>query len=86
MMPKILLTVTESRCRGGYCKKGDTYLVEDLCPPLCHELWQCIYPSVYALLNGAALDYGTKSAKKFQMKCPDQGRVEIYGEVVDENT
>ena len=22
-MPKVKLTMTESKCRGGYCKKGD---------------------------------------------------------------
>ncbi len=35
---KVKLTITESRCRGGYCRKGDEFIVEDLCPPLCHEL------------------------------------------------
>lgn len=79
-MGKVRLTITESKCRGGYCKKGDTFLVEDLCPPLCHELWNCIYPSVYALQNGAILDYGNIKAKQFDMKCPDNGRVIIHGE------
>ena len=45
---KIKLTVTESRCRGGYCRKGEEFVVEDLCPPLCHEFWNSIYPYVYA--------------------------------------
>ena len=52
-MGKVRLTITESRCRGGYCKKGDVFEVEDVCPPLCHELWHGIYPFVYALQNGA---------------------------------
>lgn len=82
-MSKILLTVTESRCRCGYVKKGDTFIVEDICPPLCHELWNCIYPSVYALLNGAALDYGSSKAKCFDAECPDGGRVHIHGEVTE---
>ena len=51
-MSKVKLTVTESRCRCGYVKKGDTFIVDDLCPPLCHELWNTIYPSVFALKNG----------------------------------
>ena len=38
-MSKVLLTVTQSRCRCGYSKAGDTFAVEDLCPPICHELW-----------------------------------------------
>lgn len=80
---KVKLTVTESRCRGGYCKAGDTFLVEDLCPPLCHELWNNIYPWVYALLNGAELDYGAKRAREFDARCPDGGRVRIHGEVVE---
>ena len=83
-MPKVKLTVTESACRGGYCKKGDTFLVEDLCPPLCHELWNVIYPSVYVLRNGGALDYGGIRAKMFDAKCPDGGRVHIHGEVLED--
>lgn len=82
-MAKVKLTVTDSRCRGGYCKKGDEYMVEDLCPPICHELWNNIYPLVYALQNGAELDYGNIRAKKFDAKCPDEGRVSIHGEIVE---
>jgi len=82
-MSKVILTVTESKCRGGYCKKGDQFFVEDLCPPMCHELWNIIYPSVYALLNGAKLDYGHERSRQFDAKCPDEGRVWIHGEVVD---
>lgn len=77
------LTVTESRCRSGYCRKGDTYIVEDLCPPICHELWNCIYPYVFALQNGADLDHGLVRAKVFEAKCPDGGRVCIRGEVIE---
>lgn len=82
-MPKVRLTITESRCRGGYHKKGDVFLVEDLCPPLCHELWNTIYPLVYALQNGAALDCGDTRQKSFDAKCPDGGRVHIHGEAID---
>ncbi|MBL4938559.1 TIGR04076 family protein [Clostridium sp. YIM B02515] len=82
-MGKVKLTVTESKCRGGYFKKGDEYIVEDLCPPLCHELWNCIYPFVYALQNGADLDYGNSRSKQFDAKCPDNGRVCIHGEYIE---
>lgn len=81
-MIKVKLTITESKCRGGYCKKGDEFIVEDLCPPICHELWNTIYPLVYALQNGATLDYGNTHAKKFDAKCSDEGRVSIHGEVI----
>ena len=64
-------------------KKGQEFIVEDLCPPLCHELWNCIYPYVYALQNEASLDYGDGRAKKFDAACPDEGRVCIHGEVMD---
>lgn len=74
-MAKVRLTVVESNCRSGYCKKGDNYIVEDLCPPICHELWNCMYPLVYALQNGANLDYGNISSPQFDVKCPDGGRV-----------
>ena len=80
---KVRLTVTESRCRCGYCKAGDEYIVEDLCPPICHELWNQIYPMVYALLNGASLDHGNERAKCFDAKCPDGGRVAVHGEITE---
>lgn len=83
-MAKIKLTVISSKCRIGCCKAGDTFLIEDLCPPLCHELWNTIYPMVYALQNGAELDYGETRSKQFDAKCPDAGRVCIHGEVVEE--
>ena len=82
-MPRVKLTITESKCRCGYFKKGQEFIVEDLCPPLCHELWNSIYPSVYALRNGASLDYGDGREKAFDAKCPDGGRVCIHGEVLD---
>jgi uncharacterized repeat protein (TIGR04076 family) len=83
-MPKVKITVVESRCRGGYCKTNDEFIVEDLCPPLCHELWNSMYPFVYALLNGAELDYGNKKVPMFDIKCPDEGRVVIHGERIEE--
>ena len=54
---KVELTIIESKCRCGYFKKGEKFIVDDLCPPLCHELWNSIYPSVYVLINGGDLDY-----------------------------
>lgn len=81
-MHKVKLTILESRCRGAYCKAGDTFLVENLCPPLCHELWNTIYPYVFALQNGADLDYGSSRRKEFDARCPDGGRVLIHGEVI----
>lgn len=83
-MRKVKITVLSSSCRGGYCRAGDEFLVEDLCPPMCHELWNGIYPMVYALLNGAELDYGNSRAKCFDAKCPDEGRVIVHAEVIEE--
>lgn len=83
-MSKVKLTITDSNCRSGYFKRGQEYIVDDLCPPLCHELWNNIYPSVYALLNGADLDYGSGHAKMFDAVCPDEGRVSIHGEVIED--
>lgn len=83
-MPTIKLTITESKCRCGYFKKGDTFIVDDLCPALCHELWNNIYPSVYALRNGALLDFGDERKAEFNAVCPDEGRVCIHGEVIEE--
>ena len=82
-MSKIKLTVTESCCRSGYHKAGDTFLVEDLCPPLCHELWNRVYPYLFALQNGADLDYGETRSRCFDVRCPDGGRVCIHGEILE---
>ncbi len=83
-MRKVKLTITESRCRCGYHKTGDSFIVKDLCPPICHELWNQLYPMLYALQNGALLDYGTKREPMFDAQCPDGGRIKVHGEVIDE--
>ena len=83
-MSKVKITIVESKCRGGYCKTGDAFIVEDLCPPICHELWNIIYPYVYTLLNGGDLDCGTIRSEQFDAVCPDQGRVRVHVEVVEE--
>lgn len=82
-MPKVKLTVLESRCRSGYCKAGDEFILEDLCPNLCMELWHQIYPYVFALRNGAVLDWGAERAGCFEAACPDGGRVRVRGEVLE---
>jgi hypothetical protein len=38
---------------------------------------------VYALQNGASLDYGEGRARAFDARCPDGGRVSIHGEVIE---
>ena len=80
---KVKLTVTGGECRSGYCKVGDEFTVEDICPPICHELWNCAYPMVYALINGAKLECGDKRVGYFDVKCPDGGRVTLHGEAVE---
>lgn len=82
-MKKVKLTVTQSLCRSGYFKQGDTFIVEDLCPPLCHELWHAVYPYVCVLQNGGDLDHGDVRAKMFDARCPDEGRVVLHGEVLE---
>ena len=82
-MVKVKLTVTKSECRCGYVKTGDIFVVDDLCPPLCHELWHQMYPYVFALKNNGTLDYGDFKSKQFDVSCPDQGRVCIHGEIAD---
>ena len=80
---RVKLTVLRSNCRSGYFKAGDEFVVEDICPPLCHELWNRAYPYVFALQNGGDLDCGEVRAKRFEVQCPDEGRVLIRGEVVE---
>lgn len=83
-MPKVKLTVTESNCRCGYCKAGDVFIVEDICPPLCMELWHALYPYLFALRNGAQLDCGENRTQYFDACCPDGGRVKIHGEAMEQ--
>jgi uncharacterized repeat protein (TIGR04076 family) len=80
---KIRITVLESRCRDRLCKAGDTYLVDQLCPPVCHELWGVIYPQIFALQNGAKLDHGDERVTFFEASCPDGGRVRIRAEAIE---
>jgi len=81
---KIKLTVKESRCRSGIMKEGDVFIVDDTCPPICHELWYAAYPYFFALQNGANLDFGETRRRAFEAKCPDGGRVVLYGETIEE--
>lgn len=83
-MNKVKLTIVETNCRCGLYKKGQTFIVDNVCPPICHELWQQIYPMVYALLNGGELDYGNGRAKEFDAVCMDSSGVIIHGEVVND--
>ena len=85
-MPKVRLVITESKCRSGHFYQGQEFTVDDLCPPLCHELWNGIYPCVYALLSGGSLDHGDGKAKSFNAVCPDEGRVRIHGEVIEDGS
>lgn len=79
---KVRLEIIESKCRSHYHKKGDVFIVDDICPPLCQELWHVIYPNVYVLAHNGTLDYGCIKAQKFEARCPDGGRVVIRGEIV----
>ena len=81
-MAIVKLTELESRCRGGHFQSGDVFYVDDLCPPLCHELWHAAYPYVFALQNGGDLDCGQIRTGSFTVRCPDEGRVILKGEVV----
>lgn len=82
-MAKVKLTVTESKCRCDYLKAGDEFIIEDICPPVCHELWNAVYPYVFALLNGAELDHGDARVRFFTAECPDGGRVKVRGEAIE---
>ena len=82
-MAAVRLTVLESDCRAGYHRAGEGFLVEDLCPPLCQELWHCAYPYVFALRSGGVLDCGAETARSFEVRCPDGGRVLLRGELVE---
>ena len=85
-MAKVKLTITESRCRSGFHRKGQEFIIDEtLCPPMCMELWSFAYPYVWALVNSGKLDDGPNKTKSFDIICPDEGRVHLHGEVIEED-
>ena len=85
MKRKVKITITESRCRSGFHRKGEEYIIDDtICPPICMELWHYAYPYVWALLNGAEDDTpdGERAAYT-NVICPDEGRVHMLIEAID---
>ncbi len=80
---KVKLTITKSACRSNYHTQGETHIVEDICPPICHELWHVAYPNIMVLQNGGTLNFGDAREKRFEVRCPDQGRVVMTGELVE---
>lgn len=64
---------------GAVIKKGQEFVSEDLCPPLCRELWNGICPLVYALLNRAVIRYRNVHTKTPESEYPDEGRESIHG-------
>ena len=77
MKHSVRITVLESRCRSGLHHTGEEFIVDDACPPVCHELWNNIYPMLYAIGNGAELESGDGYATEFTASCPDGGRVKV---------
>ena len=84
-MTKVKLTITESRCRSGFHKKCQEFIIDEtICPSICMELWHYAYPYVWTLLNGGELDNGDTKSKSFNIIRPDEGRVHLHGEVIEE--
>ena len=88
MKRKVKLTITESRCRSGFHRKGDEFIIDEdktMCPLICMELWNYAYPYIWALLNGAESDSADGTKKKSNnITCPDEGRVHLHIEVIEE--
>lgn len=87
MSRKIKLAIKNSSCRSGFHVVGDEYIINEdctVCPPICMELWHYAYPYVWTLLNGGILDDGDIKSKSFDIICPDEGRVLLHGEVIEE--
>ena len=89
MKRKVRITITESRCRSGFHKKGDEFIIDEdrtICPPICMELWNYAYPYIWALLNGAESDSADGTKKKSNdVICPDEGRVHLHIEVMEDD-
>ena len=84
-MAKVKLTITESRCKSGFHKKGQEFIIDEtICPSICMKLWHYAYPYVWTLLNGGELGDGDTKSKSFNIICPDEGIVHLHGEVIEE--
>jgi len=85
---KVKITVTESRCRSGFHRKGDEFIIDEdrtICPPMCVELWHYAYPYVWNLLNGGVDDTPEgRKATYTDVVCPDQQRVKLHIEVIED--
>lgn len=86
MSRKVIITVSESKCRSGLHKAGQVFRIDEenpICPPMCVELWHYAYPYVWALLNGAEDDRpdGSRGAEA-TVVCPDEGRVRLRIEAI----
>ena len=86
---KVILTITESKCRSGFHRKGDEFIIDEdrtICPPICMELWNYAYPYIWALLNGGESDSAVGTKKKSNdVICPDEGRVHLHIEVMEDD-
>jgi len=86
MSKKVKITITHSNCCSGFHKEGDEYIIDDtICPPICMELWHRAFPYVWALANGAEDDTPDDGRGTYtDVICPDQGRVHMHIEALDE--
>ena len=82
-MKQVKITVISACCRSEHHKAGEEYIVGDICPPICAELWHRAYPYVLALQNGALLDCGEGKSRSFTVSCPDENRVTLRGETIE---
>ena len=86
---KVKLTITHSNCRSGFHKVGDEFIIDEdntICPPICMELWNYAYPYIWNLLNGGTTDNATGGKSTCnKCVCPDQGRVHMTIELIDDN-
>ena len=84
MKHRMKLTVIRSECRGGLHSEGEEYVIGEVCPPICHELWNNIYPMLYAAGCGADIESGEGYSSAFTASCPDGGRVTVKCERIDD--
>ncbi len=85
MRKKVKITILESRCRLGTCKKGDEYVFWDVCPPVCAKLWGLMWPEVLKLHNGGEVETERGPAKWFEADCPDGSFVRARAETVEDD-
>lgn len=73
-MAKVKLTITKNNCTCGYYEDNQEFIIGDLCPPICSDVWYEMYPVILALQKDGIY----KGKTEFDFDCKTEGKVGIH--------